>query len=95
MRGVFIVFFIIFILFSKMLDLFYLTEEEIDILGFSSSSLKFFFLFLASIFVAILISFSGIIGFVGLIVPHIVKTFNHSSHFYKIILSFFIGGIFL
>ena len=51
--------------------------------------------FVVSIVVAIVVSFSGPIGFVGLIVPHILKIVFGRKHTTLIFHSLFIGGIFL
>lgn len=52
-------------------------------------------LLLSSIITAICISFVGIIGFIGLICPHIVKKLYKCNHFYLIIASFLVGSLLL
>lgn len=73
-----------------------LTSHEFTILkGVNVKRLNYTLLFIVSIAVAVAVSITGPIGFVGLIVPHILKlVYKQSAH--KLILPiFFYGGTFL
>jgi iron complex transport system permease protein len=48
-------------------------------LGFHATRMRFYFLIVTSLLVAWLVSFTGSIGFVGLVVPHAVRLVFHPS----------------
>jgi len=48
-------------------------EEQAKQLGLSVEKAKFFIIVTASLTTAVAVSFSGVIGFIGLIVPHLVR----------------------
>jgi len=50
---------------------------------------------ITSLLTALSVSLTGIIGFVGLIVPYTIRMFFGSNHSKLIPLSYFFGGIFL
>ena len=55
------------------LDVLMLGSEQAQSLGLNSKKMQVVFLFLASALSGAAVSFSGLIGFVGLIVPHIMR----------------------
>lgn len=55
------------------LDILLLGDEQAHSMGIQVSKLKSHCLILASLMVAFSVAFTGMIGFVGLIVPHIVR----------------------
>jgi iron complex transport system permease protein len=48
-------------------------EEQAQQLGISVEKIKIFIIFAASLTTAAAVSFSGVIGFVGLVVPHMIR----------------------
>ncbi len=73
-----------------------LTSHEFTILkGVNVKKLNYILLFIVSIAVAIAVSITGPIGFVGLIVPHILKLIYKQSAHKLVIPIFFYGGAFL
>jgi len=73
-----------------------LTSYEFAILkGLNVKRLNYILLFIVSICVAIAVSIVGPIGFVGLIIPHILKTIYKKSAHLLILPIFFYGGVFL
>ncbi len=65
-------------------------------LGYSARRIRVFFLILSSALVAWMVSFTGTIGFVGLVVPHGVRlVFHPSSSRCLLALCAPVGGIFL
>lgn len=65
-------------------------------LGVKVWSLRISALFIASFLAAIATAFYGIIGFVGLIAPHIIKLlFDSPKHHFLFLASSILGGIFL
>lgn len=55
------------------LDILLLGKEQAQSLGLSAKKMQIIFLILASMLAGSAISFSGLIGFVGLIVPHMMR----------------------
>ncbi len=72
-------FFLLF-MFSKDLNLLLLGEEDAETLGVEVEKTKKILLVLASIITAAVVSVSGIIGFVGLIIPHIMRLIVGPDH---------------
>lgn len=70
-------------------------EDEARALGVSVDRLKKVLLILASLLSAFAVSVSGIIGFVGLIVPHFFRMVFGSDHRVLIPVSFLGGGLFM
>ena len=64
-------------------------------MGVEVDRLRFLSLLLASLITAVCVSFLGIIGFVGIICPHIVKKLIGQNHRYTIIASAFMGSLLL
>ncbi len=73
-----------------------LTGEETAIqLGVNVESLKKRVLFASTVITAAVISVTGIIGFVGLVVPHVVRMITGPKHRVLMPLSLLFGGTFL
>lgn len=64
-------------------------------MGINVELLRFLSLLLASLITAVCVSFLGIIGFVGIICPHIMKRFLGNDHRFLIPSSFISGSILL
>lgn len=88
-------FFIFSILKSKELDIIALGEEEAKILGVEVEREKWIFYLLGSFVISTIVSKVGIIGFVGLIIPHAARILTGSKHKLSLFGSFLLGGIFL
>lgn len=80
---------------SPRIDVLKLGRETALSLGVSQSRTLGITLCMASILLAFCVANSGIIGFVGLIIPHITEFFRVHKMRHKLILSFFIGAIFM
>jgi len=72
-----------------------LGEIEAQYLGINTSFYINLLLLITSILTGTSIAIAGIIGFVGLIIPHIIKSIVGTDHRILIITSYFAGGIFL
>jgi iron complex transport system permease protein len=70
-------------------------EESAQHLGVAVENLKRILLVTVSFIVGVAVAFCGIIGFVGLIVPHVVRTFTGPDHKALIPASALFGGILL
>ena len=94
----FIVFLSTFLLlyYSKKINILCLGNELAYSLGVSPIRISILVLFISSLMIAIVVSISGIIGFVGFIIPHIIrKLINNSDHIIVFPTCFFVGGMFL
>lgn len=67
-------------------------EEQAQQLGLSVDKAKIIIIFAASITTATAVSFAGIIGFIGLIVPHLIRLLWGSDYRHLIPLSILGGG---
>lgn len=50
---------------------------------------------IGSLITAISVSLCGAIGFVGIVVPHLIRSFSGTDHRYTMIATYFAGGIFV
>ena len=91
----FLICFLIIYLFRKELDLLRLSEDEAKMLGGNPSITYFVVLTASSLLTAVAVSLSGLIAFIGLVIPHIVRLTVSSSYRVIIPLSALVGGAFL
>ena len=77
---------------SRKLDLLQLGELEAHRLGVNIKKLRFNIIISSAIMVGISVSLSGMIGFVGLVVPHLVRLLGGVNHNYTLIGSIFAGA---
>ncbi|MFN3691297.1 MAG: FecCD family ABC transporter permease [Fervidobacterium sp.] len=82
-------------IFSKHLDAMTLGEKEARSLGVNVEFVKWYFYLLGSFVTATFVSKTGIIGFVGLIVPHMARILFGPKFKKNLIGTILIGGIFL
>jgi len=81
--------------FAKELNALSLGEEEAFHLGIDVERVKKIFLVVAALVTSVIVSMCGIIGFVGLMIPHIVRRFTGPDHKALAVTSVLAGGIFL
>jgi iron complex transport system permease protein len=67
-------------IFAKELDVITTGQESAESLGIDTASIKKILIVLASLLVAACVSVSGIIGFVGLVIPHCIRIINGPKH---------------
>ena len=77
---------------ARRLDLLQLGEFEAYRLGVNIKKLRFNIIISSAIMVGISVSLSGMIGFVGLVVPHLVRLLGGVNHNYTLIGSIFAGA---
>ncbi len=82
-------------LFARDLNVLQLGEESAVHLGIEIEQVKRILLALSSLIAGIAVSVSGIIGFVGLIIPHMVRIMTGPDHRILIPASALVGAIFL
>ncbi|MEM9100899.1 MAG: iron ABC transporter permease [Pseudomonadota bacterium] len=86
---------IICIGFSRQIDAFLISDEQAKLLGVSVTVFKAFLLVLCALLSAVVVAFCGGIGFVGLMVPHIVRLWFGHTIIPLVLGSGLLGGIFL
>lgn len=85
---------VILFLFHRHLDVLSLGQEFAATLGVTEQQVQTLF-WLASVLAALSVAMTGIIGFIGLIVPHVVRGLFGMSHKRTILLSALTGALFL
>lgn len=93
--AIFIVVFALLWLHYRNLNLLLLGEEAAVTLGVNIQRFRLQLILLISLLTGVLVAVSGSIGFVGLIIPHIVRIIVGSNYKYVIPISALSGGIFL
>lgn len=81
--------------YSKDLNILLLGSETAQSLGVQVEKVKKILLFFTTLMVAFVVSTCGVIGFVGLIVPHIVRIILGSDNRVVIPFSVFVGAVFM
>jgi len=85
----------VLIVFSRALNLIQLGKEQAEQLGINVEKLIIILLVTATLVTAAAVSFVGIIGFVGIIIPHMVRLIWGPDYRFLLPLSLLTGGIFL
>ena len=80
---------------AKDMNLLVLGDEVAQSLGCSVKRVRKIFLALSTLLAASAVSVSGIIGFVGLIIPHLIRLLIGPDHRYLFLFSCLAGGVFL
>ena len=87
---------VIFIQFaSRKLNVLAMGDDNAKALGVNAENLRILCLIIVALITASIVSFTGLIGFVGLVVPHIVRLFIGSDNRYLIPASTMFGAAFL
>jgi iron complex transport system permease protein len=81
--------------YAKHLNALMIGEEEAQFLGVNIKKLKWKILLINVVMVAVATAFVGVISFVGLIVPHLLRIINGSDNRFLILNSALLGGILL
>jgi len=85
----------VIMLFARQLNVMQLDEEQAQQLGINVERTKILLLAMAVLLTAAAVSFVGIIGFVGIIVPHAVRLIWGADHRFLLPLSVLAGAIFM
>lgn len=93
--GVILLGLLLALLLSGDMDVLVLGDETAYSLGLNVRPLRFALLAIASLLAGGAVSFSGLLGFVGLIVPHILRRFTGQRHRVLVPLAALGGGIFV
>lgn len=93
--SILVVCFVISIIMSRQMDAMMLDDESAGALGVNVKKIRLGMLLLCALLTAIIVSWCGGIGFVGLMIPHIVRAFGAVSSKALITGSVLLGGFFL
>lgn len=80
---------------AKSMDMLSLGDVHAEAMGINIERIKIIIIILTSLIVGVAISFCGIIGFVGLVIPHIVRLIFGATHKILLTYSIILGAIFL
>ncbi len=86
---------IVLIMHRRQLDLFRVGDVEAATLGMSVSRSRLIIVVTATLGTAAVVSVSGLIGFVGLVIPHVIRLVAGGSYRRLLPLSLMLGGAFL
>lgn len=81
-------------LFAKELDVLLLGDDVAETLGMDTRRIKMVIIAASTVLTGVVVSVSGVIGFVGLVVPHVTRRMIGSSHKRLIPLVGLTGGLF-
>jgi len=81
--------------FAPELNVLLLGEETAESSGIRTGRIQLLYAILAALLTSISVSVAGLIGFIGLIVPHMIRLVFGADHRTLFPLTFFCGGIFL
>ncbi|WP_027108655.1 FecCD family ABC transporter permease [Lacticigenium naphthae] len=87
--------FLFFLTQQRILNIMLLGDEAAITLGVNLNFYRKVYLVIASILTGIIVANTGMIGFVGLIIPHIIRGIVGSNHRYFLPLSVFSGALFM
>ncbi|MDK0709575.1 iron ABC transporter permease [Clostridium perfringens] len=86
---------IVSIILSKSLDLLLFGSDSAIMLGMNLKKVKSIVIIMSTLLISVIVSLTGAIGFIGLVIPHIVRNITGSNHKRLIILSVVLGAVFL
>lgn len=81
--------------FARELNVLLLGEETAKSSGIHAGQVQVLYAVLAAFLTSVSVSVAGLIGFVGLIVPHMIRIVFGADHRTLFPLTFFVGGLFL
>lgn len=85
----------LFMSYTRELDIMTFGEEQAISLGIELKKMKWVLMGLVAVLTGVTVSFVGIIGFIDMIAPHVVRKFFGSGHKYVLPMSALFGGSFL
>lgn len=91
---VFVIAIVIIMLFVRDLDILLLGDDVAESLGVNTGRIKLVIIIMATVLTGVVVSVSGVIGFIGLVVPHIVRSIVGSKHKRLIPAVILSGGLF-
>ncbi|MDK9684066.1 FecCD family ABC transporter permease [Pseudoalteromonas shioyasakiensis] len=83
------------IAFRRQLNAMLLGDESAATLGIHVQRFRIMMLLLSSLITAVLVAMCGGVGFVGLMIPHIVRCFSPQGSSHNLVMTSLVGGIFM
>lgn len=77
------------------LNILSLGDEDAEMMGVNPRRLRILLIMIATVLISVSVTVSGIIGWVGLVIPHICRKLVDANHGYVIPLSILSGGLFM
>ena len=90
-----LIFLLILMKYSNVLDIMTFGDETSLSLGVNVKNMRIFFILISSFVTAVLVAFTGIIGFVDLVSPHIARKIFGAKHIIVLPMSALIGALLL
>lgn len=90
-----LVFLLVLMKYSSVLDIMTFGDETSLSLGIDVKKMRVFFILISSFITAVLVAFTGIIGFVDLVSPHIARKMFGAKHIIVFPMTALIGGLLL
>lgn len=81
--------------YSKELDMLTFGEEQAAAMGVETTKVKWFLMAVAAALTGSAVAFAGVIGFIDLISPHLVRRFSGAAHKWVLPMSALFGGSFM
>jgi iron complex transport system permease protein len=86
---------IVFSVYNKSISILLLGEEKAEALGLNVKKMRWLVLLSATLLTSVCVAYCGAIGFVGFLIPHFVRGVFGYNYSHNLILSAFIGGVFM
>ncbi len=86
---------LVVVFFSRELDIMTFGEEQSKAMGVETKKVKILLIILSSVLTGVSVSIAGVIGFVDLVAPHVVRKIFGPGHRTLIPMSFLYGGAFM
>lgn len=86
---------LIILFFSRELDILTFGEEQASAIGVETKKVKWILLLITAVLTGTAVAFAGVIGFIDLIAPHIVRKLFGSKHKIVVPMSALLGGTFM
>ena len=86
---------VMLLLFYRQLNAMLLGEETAHTLSVNTKKLRWYLVVMVAIVVGSIVAFCGMIGFVGFVIPHIVRSFFGANHKTVVPISAAIGSLFM
>ena len=90
-----LLFLLVLMRYASVLDIMTFGDETSLSLGIDVKNMRVFFILISSLITAVLVAFTGIIGFVDLVSPHIARKMFGAKHIVVIPMSALIGALLL
>lgn len=84
---------LVILLYARDLNVILLGDEQAKQLGLNVKNLKRFMVVVVSILASVCVAFTGVIGFIGLVVPHVARILVGGDHRMLLPTSIVLGGI--